>query len=88
MLSLFAVLSLIVGISVAISYSHVVTEADEILGVLADNDGHFPNSWKHMESKEKSDLFQAELPYESRYFSVTLTSSDSVSYTHLTLPTT
>ena len=77
MLSLFAVLSLIVGISVAISYSHVVTEADEILGVLADNDGHFPNSWKHMESKEKSDLFQAELPYESRYFSVTLTSSDS-----------
>ena len=40
MLSLFAVLSLIVGISVAISYSHVVTEADEILGVLADNDGH------------------------------------------------
>ena len=30
-----------------------------------------------MENREKSDLFQAELPYESRYFSVTLTSGDS-----------
>lgn len=79
MLSLFAVLALIVSISVAISYSHVVTEADEILGVLAANDGHFPDSWKHMENREKSDLFQAELPYESRYFSVSFTSSDTSS---------
>ncbi len=79
MLSLFAVLTLIVSISVAISYSHVVTEADEILGVLAANDGHFPDSWKHMENREKSDLFQAELPYESRYFSVSFTSSDTSS---------
>ena len=79
MLSLFAVLALIVSISVAISYSHVVTEADEILGVLAANDGHFPDSWKHMENREKSDLFQEELPYESRYFSVSFTSSDTSS---------
>ncbi len=77
MLSLFAVLSLIVGISVAISYSRVITEADEILTVLAENNGHFPNSWKQMKSMEKSNIFQAELPYESRYFSVSFTSGDS-----------
>ncbi len=76
MLSLFAVLSLIVGISITISYFHVIMEADDILSVLAENDGHFPNSWKHMEHMEKNDVFQAELPYESRYFSVTFTEGD------------
>lgn len=73
MLSLFAVLSLIVGISIGISYLHVIKEADDILNVLAENDGHFPNSWQHMDNQEKKDIFQAELPYESRYFSVSFT---------------
>ena len=73
MLSLFAVLSLIVGISMGISYLHVTQEADDILSVLAENDGHFPNSWQHMENQEKKEIFQAELPYESRYFSVSFT---------------
>ena len=56
-----------------ISYLHVTQEADDILSVLAENDGHFPNSWQHMENQEKKEIFQAELPYESRYFSVSFT---------------
>lgn len=79
MMSLFAVLTLIVGISAAISYSNVVTEADEILRILSENDGHFPKSWKQNEVHENNNLFQAELPYESRYFSVDFTTNDTSS---------
>lgn len=70
MLSLLAVLGVIlVGMNI-VNYQNVVTEADELLELLSENQGHFPTLSgpggmlpPHM---------SPEIPYETRYFTVTV----------------
>lgn len=69
MVSLFLVLFVIGGIVGIINHKKIVKDADRILEILEENDGTFPR----MEPREKTDDphgMSAEIPYESRYFSV------------------
>ena len=69
MVSLFLVLFVIGGIVGIINHEKIVADADRILDILEENDGTFPR----MEPREKTDDphgMSAEIPYESRYFSV------------------
>ena len=67
MASLFIVLLVIMGSITVLNYSKVVADADSTLAILAENDGAFPE----MPPKNHRP-FSPELPYESRYFFVTL----------------
>ena len=79
MASLFIVLMIIIGAISLLNYRGVVDDADQILALLAENDGVFPDvpgmgerppASSDPHKKERS--FSPELPYESRYFSVFL----------------
>ena len=73
MLSLLIVLSVILGTAAVLNYRRILSSADATLAVLADNGGRFPDSMFDKGSFPKSGRrFSPELPYESRYFSVTL----------------
>lgn len=81
MLSLFAVLCVILGIAGMVSYQKITRSADRVLGILEENGGNFPEPSRRRPDKpgdEKEFLgdhrFSPELPYESRYFSVSLDS--------------
>ena len=74
MCSLLLVLLLILGAVNFLNYRSVVGEADRVLDLLADNGGAFPedaSTWK----KEYLSGKLSELPYTSRFFSVTLDGS-------------
>lgn len=85
MLSLLLVLSVIFSVAGALNYSKVVTDADRVLDILTENDGKFPLDnffgkdapFKDKPPKEDR-RFSAELPYESRYFSVFFTEDEKV----------
>ncbi len=79
MVSLLLVLTVILGAAGILNYRKIVTDADSILDVLAENDGVFPAD-KHLNHFVSTGrhprydrLNSPELPYESRYFSVFLT---------------
>ena len=80
MLSLLLVLAVIFAIAGVLNYRKIVTDADDILEILQENDGKFPvdEHWKDnkffINDFFKDDRrFSPELPYETRYFSVFLT---------------
>ncbi len=85
MISLFVVLAVIIGATGIISYDRLVTNADSVLSILQENDGTFPVS-KHPEESLKApksgrrdnSRVSPELPFESRYFSVSLNSDGIV----------
>lgn len=74
MISLMAVLFSIMGTVNYLNYTSVIDKSDDILSILADNNGRFPSSGL--------DYFfggifgdgniSAEIPYESRFFSVVM----------------
>ena len=84
MLSVFVVLLVLLGTVNLLNYQKVTQDADHTLGILAENEGRFPDSDIHKEEnlpKQKQQMpkpheenreMSPELPYESRYFSVTL----------------
>lgn len=83
MLSLLAVLAVIFGVVGILNYRELVSNADNILTLLTENDGSFPitehgemfaSNTPHKEDRR----FSPELPYESRYFSVFLTAEQTV----------
>lgn len=85
MLSLLLVLVIIFSIVGVLNYVKVTQNADEILTLLALNDGHFGgNDDRKGEAEPPEDLhkqghrFSAEIPYETRYFSVFLKQDGSV----------
>ena len=86
MTSLFALLTVIVAGMNVINYTTVVNDADEILSLLSENRGVFPDI-EHMpndrmgKGEERFPDFSPELPYESRYFSVVLDNRGSVIFT-------
>jgi len=80
MASLLLVLTVILGSAGILNYKKILTDADRILDILAENDGRFPadippkNDFFSTDRKPRNDrLNSPELPYESRYFSVFLT---------------
>lgn len=70
MLSLFLVLFLLIGSINLLNYRNIVNSADSVLEILAQNDGFFPRDIKR---DDKTNHMSPETPYETRYFSVTLT---------------
>lgn len=90
MLSLFVVLTAIMGVLNVLSYSSIVSDADNTLSMLADNRGSFPMNtdkppYEDNKKPPKSEKKQGdgkknspELPYESRYFWVLLNDSGDV----------
>ncbi|MCD8111152.1 MAG: HAMP domain-containing histidine kinase [Clostridiales bacterium] len=80
MLSLFVVLTVIMIIIAVISYQNVITAADTVLALLAENEGEFPETddYRNDSSSSNSRLNSQELPYESRYFSVLLTGDGEI----------
>lgn len=79
MLSLLVVLSVIIGSVGILNYREIVSNADITLGILAENDGRFPDSaFSKGEFQKKDRHLSPELPYESRYFTVFFTSEGTL----------
>lgn len=85
MLSLLLVLAIIFGAVGMLNYRKIVTDADSVLTILAENGGSFPlgehpenNLFFSDERPKKEHRLSAELPYESRYFSVFLSAGGSL----------
>ncbi len=67
---LFVLVIIISGINIA-NYRIVLSNADKILELLADNNGDFPMDQENLHFDLPEDM-SPEVPYESRYFYVTL----------------
>lgn len=85
MLSLLLVLGVIFCTVGILNYTKIVADADSILTILRENDGSFPmgdhsqSNTDFLDDHPRGDhRFSAELPYESRYFSVFLPADGSV----------
>ncbi len=79
MLSLLAVLIVLIALINVLNYRNLVSEADSTLELLEENGGGFPDSWNPPEDKHRPEdrnrsrrNFSAELPFQSRFFTVTL----------------
>ena len=70
MLSLLVVLAVIIAGMNIVSYTGLVQEADDLLELLAENRGHFPEYGGPMNKLPPH--MSPELPFETRYFTVTL----------------
>ena len=79
MRSLLLVIAVILGVVLATSYQGVVSDADRVLALLAENEGEFPVlkedfDWEALGPRRQSQ----ELGYEIRYFSVLLDETGAV----------
>lgn len=75
MSALFAVLAMIVtGINI-VNYYGVVRDADELLQILSENKGVFPEKFGDIRPDALPPDMSMEVPFETRYFSVTLDSA-------------
>ena len=74
MSALLLVLSIIMVSINLVNYHSVIRDADKVLVLLSENQGKFPvrKGEKDMMGKELPPNMSPELPYESRYFSVSL----------------
>lgn len=83
MVSLLLVLLVIEGLVGILNYRKIVRDADNILSVLEENEGKFPNEGLHKKLRQKEMTkemgeMSPEVPYESRYFSVSLDQEGNV----------
>lgn len=79
MLSLFILLLIIVSGMNILNYNSVAREADEVLSIISKNKGVFPDFVGGRDGRFPPNM-SPELPYESRYFSVLLSSAGEVVY--------
>lgn len=87
MSALLIVLTIIVGSVNIVNYRNIVNDADTTLTLLKKNEGKFPvqkgkkdgYTMTH-DPKGRTKVMSPELPYESRFFSVTLSGGTVVSY--------
>ena len=81
LLSLLLVLSVIIGVAGVLNYTSLVSDADSVLAILRENDGTFPlgDPPGGKDRFREGRRFSPELPYESRYCTVLLSESGSVS---------
>lgn len=79
MASLLLVLVVIFGIVGILNYQKIADDADSILSLLQSNDGRFPDiPSPGGKPPTGNHRFSPELPYETRYFSVFLTTGGKV----------
>jgi signal transduction histidine kinase len=80
MLSLILVLITIMGLAGIFNYRRIILDADNILSVLAENQGTFPKPGKSPDDVpgRQPNLQSPETPYESRYFSTLISDTGSV----------
>ena len=79
MVSLLLVLGVIFGIVGVLNYQKISADADSILSLLQSNDGRFPDfPTPGGKPPTGNHNFSPELPYETRYFSVFITTGGSV----------
>lgn len=79
MASLLLVLVVIFGIVGILNYQKIAADADSILSLLQSNDGRFPDfPSPGGKPPTGNHSFSPELPYETRYFSVFLTTGGRV----------
>lgn len=78
MLSLFIVLFVIMASIGIFNYRHLLEQADNTLEILAENNGTFPRMDGSEGIDGRKQNIPSELPYESRYFSVVMNSSEIV----------
>ncbi len=79
MFSLFLVLAIVIGAASILNYRTVVTDADNILAILAANGGVFPGMGAPPDDHRGGPRYLSpELPYESRFFSVLLSEDGAV----------
>lgn len=77
MTSLFVLLTVIVVGMNLINYRSVIVEADEVLNILTENQGRFPEFLPDPKGKLPFGM-SPETPYESRFFSVLMHTDGSV----------
>lgn len=85
MCSMLVVLLGIIGGILTVGYRRITGRADHVLQMLAENNGEFPfkgMEWKPPEKTQKDFHLSLELPYETRYFSVSYDSRGTVLETH------
>ncbi len=68
-ITLFIVIGVIVGTINFFNYKSILSDADDLLAVIMDNSGRFPNKPEHDYPDIDVNL-TPESPYESRYFTV------------------
>lgn len=82
MASLGVVLTVILGLVLLSSYQNIVSDADRILNLLAENQGRFPQLPEDFDWEAEGPRRQSpELGYEIRYFSVLLDEAGAVAET-------
>lgn len=74
MISLTLVLLVIMGAANIANYISVVSDADNMLAMISRSDGRFPMDFMRMGRRE----FTEETPFETRFFSVKITSDGEV----------
>ena len=72
MLSLLAVLVAIIGSINLMNIRRMISEADSVLDILAENDGRLPMQEEFTDPEAGPEYVSPEVPYESRYFFVLL----------------
>lgn len=82
MLSLLLVLAVIIAVVNTVNYRGILREADGTLELLEGNNGRFPSRVERPREGERTPL-SAELPFQSRFFTVALDASGNVSFTDL-----
>ena len=83
--ALFSILITLILLMASINilnYRRVVNSADQLLEVLKENDGYFPNVGEN--DFQKPEGFTKETPFESRYFSVNMDDDGYVLTTNTT----
>lgn len=79
MLSLLLVITVILGVVLVSSYRGVVSDADRVLALLANNEGQFPVLKEDFDWETQGPRRQSqELGYEIRYFSVLMDQDGTV----------
>ena len=74
-----AVLALIIGTINIFSYSDVISKSDNRLTLISDNNGTFPKHGERPKDNRPDDKMSPEAPFETRYFTVLISDSGSVS---------
>lgn len=83
MFSLLAVLVIIMAFINVINYRSITQDADEILTLLAQNEGHFPGKDpQHKNETRPERPISPELPFQSRFCSVTISENGEVVVTN------
>ena len=79
MASLFCVLLIIVGTMNIVNYQSITEEADQTLRILSTNGGNFPlREDRPMPERPEKPMMSPELPFASRFFSVTFNQNEEI----------